>query len=557
MNIRRAWAAAVGTSTVFVLIGGSAFGQLSKETMTCIDQYNNKTRLVSQTAGMDYRKCIKDAGKGSVSNPENCVATDEPGKVAGKTAKVNDLFVAGGKCTGAEPIQQGAATGNQAHIEGAKNLAHDLFGDPITTNIVSLDKQERKCADKAILRAVQAFTENVKVFRKCKKDGMKAGTVTGSPSLEAACMTPAIPDPKGKITKRFGKIAADVTKNCATTVGSLPTLFPGLDASCHAGDSSLASCIEQRVACRVCETLNAADGMDRDCDDFDGLPDGTCGISLHSCALDSGSQFAMHIAALPAPLLLGLSGTLELGSSGSAADCRIQSLGPVTVPGFGVLCFAPSDSCSDGLRDCDGGLPLGAIVASDGNAGPCSNDAGCEAIAAALCSSPYEVGTAGCTGHCSGDGSTHCTNDSQCLPANGDCHGPDGLLSSQRDICQVSCVHKTAWGASDPGDLQCHLGTKLRIEAAAPCDGADVTVDLPDLCIPMSTQRVSSAITDANFISASTVPPAPNTNELSGVPVSCTDLDAGMTSGAEIVGAYNFFGSALGDLAVGIRAICQ
>ena len=117
-------------------------------------------------------------------------------------------------------------------------------------------------------------------------------------------------------------------------------------------------------------------------------------------------------------------------------------------------------------------------------------------------------------------------------------------------------MSRTAWGASDPGDLQCNLGTKLQIEAAAPCDGADLLIDYPATCIPFSTQRARSFITDGNF-GVGTVPPPPNTNDIMGVPVSCTDLDSGMVGGAQIVGAINLFGSAFDDLAVGIRAICQ
>src|SRR6476619_7421103 len=93
-----------GAIAVSVLIAGSALAQLPKEDQKCIDQYNNKLRLVSATAGKDYRSCIKNAAKGT-PNADNCLATDAPGKIAGKAAKVTALY--GDKCTGAEVIQQG------------------------------------------------------------------------------------------------------------------------------------------------------------------------------------------------------------------------------------------------------------------------------------------------------------------------------------------------------------------------------------------------------------------------------------------------------------------
>ena len=143
---------------------------LPKEDQKCIDQYNNKLRLVSAAAGKDYRNCIKNAGKGT-PGAEGCLTGDTPGKIAGKAQKVTDLYAVGGKCTGAEPIQQGAAAGNAAHTQGPLDLTHDIFGDPVLdATVVSVDKDTAKCQDKMEQRSGQAFTEIVKAHRSCKKN---------------------------------------------------------------------------------------------------------------------------------------------------------------------------------------------------------------------------------------------------------------------------------------------------------------------------------------------------------------------------------------------------
>src|SRR5512143_444289 len=165
---------------VTMLVGGSALAALPSADQKCIDGYNNKLRLVSQQAGKDYRSCIKNAGKGAEPAPNACITGDTPGKIAGKAQKVTDLYTSL-KCTGAEVIQQGAATGNAAHRGGPLDLTHDIFGDPVVDATINTgDKAIGKCQDKLEQRSGQAFTEIVKAHRSCKKNAMKAGTVTSS-----------------------------------------------------------------------------------------------------------------------------------------------------------------------------------------------------------------------------------------------------------------------------------------------------------------------------------------------------------------------------------------
>jgi hypothetical protein len=96
---------------------------------------------------------------------------------------------------------------------------------------------------------------------------------------------------------------------------------------------------------------------------------------------------------------------------------------------------------------------------------------------------------------------------------------------------------------------------------ARPCP--DVIVTFGSTCVPLTTQRATGKIVDANFISASEVPPPPLVNDASGVPLACATLDASTTSGLVAVGATNFFyGDGilswyLGDESDSLKLTCQ
>jgi hypothetical protein len=273
----------------------------------------------------------------------------------------------------------------------------------------------------------------------------------------------------------------------------------------------------------------------------------------------------MHIAALPVPLTFGLSGSLAIGTAGNIATCQVQAINPVDIPAIGFVCISPGASCAPGVRYCGPGAPasgppLGVAIGSDGNGGSCASNAACQANAVALCAGQFGPGftvlTAQCTGQCSGSTPQACTTDADCQPANGTCNGPDPV-GGQAGKCQVTCINQTAHGSSDPGDTQCNLGLDVTVESAGPCDGTDIVIDVGQLCIPLTTQRATATITDANFITASTVPPPPNLNDQSGSPLACTTVDSSVLSGFVAVGAFDAFNSALGDTSIGFKATCQ
>ncbi|MEO8601023.1 MAG: hypothetical protein ABI629_00455 [bacterium] len=298
-------------------------------------------------------------------------------------------------------------------------------------------------------------------------------------------------------------------------------------------------------------------------------PTPTQGITERECKLDSTtatpgiakSRIELNIAALPVPLRFALTGSIKIGTSppnaqgDSQASCSVQNIGPVNIPGIGVVCISPASGCAVGRRDCDGGTPLGIQVTSDGSLGTCTGESDCATQCATSCGGADKVLNAGCTGFCNLGSQKTCNLDADCLPNDGACDGPDPV-GGNGGKCQCTCVDNSAHGASAAGDFQCNLGSNLVVENSAPCGNGDVKINVGTTCIPVGSQRAGSTIANANF-STNSLPAAPNVNDALGSHLSCSAMDSGQTKGISGVGAVNFFGSALGDLAVGLVATCQ
>jgi len=304
-------------------------------------------------------------------------------------------------------------------------------------------------------------------------------------------------------------------------------------------------------------------------------PTPTAGFVQHSCVLTGGGQskIGLYTEALGSPINFNLTGSLNLGAGGSSTSCDIVTLAPVNIIGIGFVCISPGGPCAAGARYCGpggagSGPALGIDSQSDGDTGTCSNNTACQTICNGTCGGAAQVQTAGCTAFCSGTSpaDTACTSDSQCLPSNGACNGPEPISVGTNDkICQCSCINAAAHGASDPGDFQCNLGSNIIVETAAPCNGTDVLINVGNTCIPVSTEEASGLVTNSNFnacvdmggTAPCTVPVPGFTNDQTGVPIACATMDSSTLTGWVGVGAVNFFGSTLGDLSVGLRARCN
>jgi hypothetical protein len=536
-----------------LLIGGpgSAYAQMSKDDQKCVDKANNGLGKLGKTQAKEDRTCVKNATKGKESDPEGCLSRDDKGKVAKAKSKI------AGCPTAAIPIDK--TTAEDAMVAEALELAHDLFGSDLNlVGLGSVSKDDGKCADSIIKGAGAILAEKAKTFRKCKKDGMKAGTIVDPASLQTACLPESgIPDPKGKIAKRITKLGDAITKKCP---GGGSSVFD-LGSCAGLTGTALRDCADAWAECRICNALNAADGLSTDCNAFSGVQ---CGgyppvdIGAHKCTIDSpASEIVIVTQALPLPPFQPV-GSVDIDCGTTTPDgkapctCTLQDLEPIEIVGIGFVCFTPgSQGCAVGEIDCDGGNALDVTMDSDHNIGACTGNPDCAAQCAAVCA-PDGVFNSGCEGFCDGgarDG-LPCTNDSAC--PGGSCPGGDTLPHG--NICGCDCL-RIGGAPGSAGALQCNMDTNINVELAGPCDGADILIAVGERCIPLTSEALSSQIQNTNNSPGKVFPDPAATN--AGVAIDCLDLATSATTGLRLVGTVNFFDSTIGDLNTMQAFTCQ
>jgi hypothetical protein len=238
----------------------------------CINAINKRASKVAATQGKVNVACVKDAVKGKLSvSASQCFLADPKGKVARAEQKTLDDQAS--KCVPAEEpdfAYSGAERSNEAAIEEEQGLMNDLFGqDP--GGALPAGSPSGGCQTKVVQRAEKILAAKMKEFLRCKRGGLKDGTICAPPDLEA-CMDVVREDAKGKVGKTIDQLRADVARECPSV--DIATAFPGLCA----GAEDLASCVDEQVECRMCRMVNGMDGLHADCDLFDdGLPNGSCG----------------------------------------------------------------------------------------------------------------------------------------------------------------------------------------------------------------------------------------------------------------------------------------
>ena len=251
---------------MLVLFAPPALAQIPKAEQQCINELNKGLASVAKNQGKDICKCIKDGSKEKLSSQsiEECSTADNKGKVA--KAKQKTLDKAGQKCTSAPSIgPTDPNTVNAVAVAKELNLIHDIFGMDLNTTIIlqSFDKDAGKCQVDVAKATKKCQDTRLKEYNKCKKDGLKSETITDTSGLEACVGV----DPKGKIAKACDeKLKGKIDKKCA---GNLDVFAGCNDPNAPTTSEELADCLEERVECRVCLGLNAADNTDRDCDEFD------------------------------------------------------------------------------------------------------------------------------------------------------------------------------------------------------------------------------------------------------------------------------------------------
>jgi hypothetical protein len=360
-----------------VLLTCTAAAALTKDEVKCVSALNKDGAAVGQQQGKENLACLKGAGKADLTGTaQACLTADAKGKVAKKAEKTTADEA---KLCGDAPdfAYTSASTVNAVSRQAELDLVEDVFGPDLDAAVASCDTSAKACkCQNAVLGGVEKTAKTSRAaFLKCKKAAL--GTADGAEDV-AACIadgatTTSIAAERqadGKVAKEVVKLGDAIAKKCDTPMVT-GGAFPG---ACTAltGDA-LRDCLDGRIACRVCESLGAADGLAVDCDAFD---DGVDNASCATLVCAAGST---------APCYSGPPGTLNVGICTAGTQvCNGSGTGYGSCSGQVVPAV---DVCGDGLdNDCDG-------IPDDG----CLGDRAWNDINANGVQDPGEPGLAGAT----------------------------------------------------------------------------------------------------------------------------------------------------------------
>jgi hypothetical protein len=544
-------------------------GVASADEGECVNTVNKWAAKVAKAQAGDIARCIKDGRRGDPIPIELCIISDPKGKVGKAAEKLNKKV--GKDCAGITPTVPPMDMSDpnalvQIMIDKELLLIHDIFGTDLDEVVaMKADHKDGWRCQSAIAKAVgKCHDAKLAAYNSCKNTELKSG-VASVQALQDACMGTGgngIPDLKGKIWNKCGNgLGGTIDRKCGTTNND--ALFPPCSGQ------TLVDCIGQRIKCRVCEALNALDGLDRNCDQFDdGVVDDSCEgarpIGSHKCVMasdsweDSSMLISWQASTLPP---FSISGSLDISCGATdpwtgkaVCECTLQEFEPVELVGIGFFCFTPGSGCPAGEIDCDGGNAFDVSMESDHNIGSCTDNPDCAAQCTAQCAGlGMQVFDSGCEGFCEAgalDGQP-CTVESEC--PGGACNGKNGLPHG--NICQCGCID-IGGSPSRPGGLQCNLNLNFDIETGLPCGDGDVLIAFGTRCIPLSSEAATFVIHGTNNVPGKDFPAGPPW-WWTGAPIDCEDLAASATTGLNVTGAVDFLDSRIGDIGIWIDVICE
>jgi hypothetical protein len=553
---RRRWVA-----IAFAALAGAPCGALAQvqtpDQRACSAAMDKALAGVSAATTRGLASCVRDASRAKLApgtGVEACAAADPGGKVAKALGRTESSFDAkcvgnGNRPPGSPKLPPYGVTGvaavNAEAAGGGLALVHDLLGDELDPAVLleAAGKDAARCQQLAVGEAGACHAARLRAYDRCKKAGLKRQTAPFDDAADlAGCFGD---DPKGAIAKRCTTaMEAKLRKACEAKGVDLAGALPGCGAG---GVAATRACIDRAAACRACETVAAAEGVELDCDlEDDGAANASCGVTgigSLSCPLDPDtSGFFLESDTVFFGDVLAGSITLDCGavdaSTGVAGcDCAIDAIAPIETAGGQWACISPVAGCPTGAIACNGGPSLDATITADHDIGTCTDNGSCAADCAAHCfASGTSIWDSGCEGFCEGgsaDGNA-CTADAQC--PGGSCNGVVG--AGHGNVCQCQCLGLDG-APSVAGGLRCNLGARIRIEEALPCDGTDVFYDTGDRCLPLTTQASQATLVDRDHIAGEILPSG--VSVFDGVPVSCATLSESGPAGMLLFSTVNTF----------------
>ncbi|HYD49670.1 MAG TPA: hypothetical protein VEB21_15045 [Terriglobales bacterium] len=340
----------VASIVALLLVAGVAPAQVqTKEQQKCVNALNGGASKVAAQQGKADLSCLKDAAEASLAgSAESCLVGD--GKVAAKIDKLHAAEIK--KCVAPPSFgYSDAATSGGAARSGRLLAFHDLFGADLDSGALSCAGDEAGCdCQRQVAKAADKLANaKWKIFLKCKKAALKAGASSAEDLQkcisDAATEGSLAADSKGAIAKSRAKLGELIGRDC-DEVSATAAAFGNGECSSLSGDS-LASCIDDRTDCRLCQTFNDADALTVDCDLFD--DDSANGSCIDTTCFDGTvcSQSCIPSVDEPPAAVVG-------PSTVCAESCQARTNLTVECGACSQLCGV-AESCVGGECRCQSG----------------------------------------------------------------------------------------------------------------------------------------------------------------------------------------------------------
>ena len=422
---------ALALAPLVLLLAAPAAAQPTQDDVKCIETVNKGTQKTALATNKALANCARDFAKG-VLGTDVLTCASAAGNAKIQKAVTKWVEKAAQKCGGVPPPfgPPSIATHPAAAVQASAAVAADLFGTPVDAGLAT-DDTAHKC-QKEIIKIVQKC-EHARLgeFNRCKRGGLRGGTITDAATLRDACLGTGQlqPDPKGKINAQCVlKPQTKIASKCVSKGVALDDAFPGCNTTTQNG---LTLCVDHRIRCRTCELLNATDGLTRDCDLMDDGNDGNQSCSEPTTCGDGvvdGAEVCDDGGTAP--------------GDGCDSACQVE-------PGY--VCAGQPSACA---TVCGDGVIAGAEACDDGDAASgdgCS--ATCQIEPGYSCAGEPSVCSAGC-----GDG----------VIAGSETCDDGGTVSG--DGCDATCQTETGYQcAGQPSTCNAVCGDGL-VRAGETCD---------------------------------------------------------------------------------------
>jgi len=252
-------------------LGVSAAGGQTDQQGRCVDTIHRGFTRLAKRQAKEVARCLRQAKKGRLTESlDACVHGDPTSKIA-RTRSQNiarALEVCTDPALGFGP--RSAASANTAAVKLQSAVLAAMFGAAAREDgaTMAADKPTAKCRIAVHAKLEKCERATLQAFRRCTRDGIKDGTIVDAAGI-ARCADRAEEAQRcddGRIERRMAR--------CRNRGVDLASAFPG----CAERDPPLASqCLNRRLECQVCLTLDRVGFVDRDCDVLDdGLDDQSC-----------------------------------------------------------------------------------------------------------------------------------------------------------------------------------------------------------------------------------------------------------------------------------------